>query len=92
MLAIATCRTPLSQQFLKFIDVDTDVVMVEPVAIAFARHRLAEEAACVADRLVEALAASLWVVAWPERFENLIALGTFSPEREERDQLESASA
>ncbi len=36
--------------------------------------------------------ASLWVFARPERFEDLVALGPFTPEREESDQLERAGA
>ena len=62
------------------------------VAVALALAKPAEEAPRVSDRLVEAVAASLRILARPERFEDLVALGAFAPEREERDQLERAGA
>ena len=80
------------QQSLELVDVDSHSVAVEPVAIALARDGIAEEPPRVSDRLVETVAASLRILAWPERLEDLVALGAFAPEREEGDQLERAGA
>jgi hypothetical protein len=56
------------------LNIHANLVTVEPVAIALTRDRVAEEAACVADGLVEPVAASFQVVAGPEGFEDLVTL------------------
>jgi hypothetical protein len=70
------------------VDVNPDRTAVEPILIPLTYDCVAEEAPGVADRLVEAVPAMFRIVAGPECFEDLIALGAFAPEREEGDQLE----
>jgi hypothetical protein len=65
---VAARPIDFGQQAVQLVDVDSHVVAVEPVAISFARDPVAEQLPRISDRLVEAMAASLWVVARPERF------------------------
>ena len=85
-------RARLIQELVKFVDVDPNLLAVEPIAIALARHSLTEELPRVADRLVEAVTASLRILARPDRLEDLVALRALAPEREKCDQLERAGA
>jgi hypothetical protein len=80
------------EESLELVDIDIGARSVEPVPVALARDRLPEEAARVSNSLVQAMAASLRVLAGPEGFEDLVALRALPSEGEEGDQLERAGA
>lgn len=84
-LVVASHEAHLVQESFEVVDVHPYLVTIKPVSTPLAGHSAAEQLPRITDRLVEALAASLWILTRPDGFENLIALCALAPEREESD-------
>jgi hypothetical protein len=80
------------QPRFEFVHVYADPAAVEPVTVALAHQGIADEPPRVAHCLIQAVAASLRILAGPEGLEDLVALGALPSEGEERDQLERTCA
>jgi hypothetical protein len=91
-LAPAGAPVDLLQECLELVNVHADLVTVEPVAIPLACQSVAEEPTGISGSLVKTMAASLRILARPERLKDLVAQRAFAPERKEGDQLKRAGA
>ncbi len=86
------CLCGVCERALELVEVDANPAAVEPVAVAFACHGIAEQASRVPQCLVEAVAAALWILARPERFEDFVALRPLFLQAEECDEFERSGA
>jgi hypothetical protein len=72
---------------IELVNIDLQLVAVERIRIAVALEAVAEQFSRLAHRLVEARCAATWVVAWPERFEKLVAASRTALRREVGDEF-----
>src|SRR5581483_9253249 len=74
---------------VEFVEVDPQLVTVERVGVAVASEGVAQQSSRLAGRLVEARCAAAWVIAWPERFEELVPASRTAVRREVGDEFGS---